>query len=301
VTGDLRTAAASPIQEDLTATGTAPAFPPPLPTEPLQQSPPDPAGLPGPGHRLGDFELLAVLGTGSFATVFLARQLSLGRQVALKVSANRGQEARTLASLEHDHIVRVFAEAVDAEHDLRLLCMQYIPGTTLERVIRALAKRDRREWGGRAIQEAVDELSSHPTPLDPAALRDRQFLADCDFVEAACWIGARVAEALAHAHGQGVFHRDVKPANILLNRYGRPLLADFNIAFAGRSAPGPAGPGFGGTLAYMAPEHLDAFNASGPTPPDAVDQRSDVYSLGVVLFQLLTGRLPFEPPGNQGR
>jgi serine/threonine protein kinase len=62
-----------------------------------------------------------VLGTGSFAKVFLARQLSLGREVALKVSANRGQEARTLASLEHDHIARVFAKAVDPEHDLRLL------------------------------------------------------------------------------------------------------------------------------------------------------------------------------------
>jgi len=71
-----------------------------------------------------------------------------------------------------------------------------------------------------------------------ACPRDREFLADCDLVEAACWIGARLAEALAHAHGQGVLHRDVKPANILLNRYGRPFLADFNIAFAGRAAPG---------------------------------------------------------------
>ena len=104
-----------------------------------------------------------------------------------------------------------------------------------------------------------------------------------------------MAEALAHAHGQGVFHRDVKPANILINCYGRPLLADFNIAFAGRSAPGPAGQFFGGTLAYMAPEHL-VPQRRRPHAPEAVDQRSDVYSLGVVLFQLLTGRLPFKHP-----
>src|SRR5215469_3519628 len=118
VTGDPRTTAAPPLQGNPTATGTAPAFPPPLPTGPMQASSPPPAGFPGPGHRLGDFERLAVLGTGSFARVFLARQLSLGRQVALKVSANRGQEARTLAGLEHDHIVRVFSEAVDGEHGL---------------------------------------------------------------------------------------------------------------------------------------------------------------------------------------
>src|SRR5690242_20011362 len=121
--GEVGTVAASSVEVDPTTTGMAPTFPPTLPTAPVQESL-HLLGLPGPGHRLGDFELLSVLGTGSFAKVFLARQLSLGRQVALKVSANRGQEARTLAGLEHDHIVRVFAEAVDAEHDLRLLCMQ---------------------------------------------------------------------------------------------------------------------------------------------------------------------------------
>jgi eukaryotic-like serine/threonine-protein kinase len=81
-------------------------------------------GLPGPGQRLDDFDLVRVLGAGSFAKVFLARQVSLGRHVALKVSLNRGNEARTLASLEHDHIVRVFSEVVDSQRDLRMLCMQ---------------------------------------------------------------------------------------------------------------------------------------------------------------------------------
>src|SRR5262249_5520868 len=113
-----------------------------------------------------------------------------------------------------------------------------------------------------------------------------------DFVEAVCWLGARLAEALAHAHGKGILHRDIKPANILLNRYGRPLLADFNVAFDAQRTPGPGG-GLGGTLAYMAPEHLDAFDPAGDTPAEAVDERSDVYPRGVVLFELLTGRLPF--------
>jgi serine/threonine protein kinase len=256
----------------------------------------EPMGLPRAGQRLDDFELLELLGAGSFARVFLARQVSLGRQVALKVSLNRGQEARTLASLEHDHIVRVFSEVVDAPRDLRLLCMQYVPGTTLERVIDALARLPVEQRSGQALLDAVDRLSSAPATLDLAALRDREVLSRLDLVETVCWVGARLAEALAHAHGLGVLHRDIKPANILVNRYGRPLLADFNLA-------GPVGGGqaFGGTLAYMAPEHLDAFNAANCTPESAVDARSDIYSLGVVLYELYTGHLPFGPVVPLGR
>ncbi len=253
--------------------------------------PPDLLGLPLPGQKLGDFELISVLGTGAFARVYLARQVSLGRQVALKVSRNRGQEARTLAQLEHDHIVHIFSEVVESERDLRLLCMQYVPGTTLEKVLEALAPRGSGGWDGRAFLEAVDALSRQVAPLDLAALRDRELLADSDNVEAGCWLGARLAEALAHAHALGVLHRDVKPANVLVNRYGRPLLADFNVASRPRDEEGP----MGGTLAYMAPEHLDAMRPDAEVHPEAVDARADVYSLGVVLFQLFAGRLPFDP------
>src|SRR5437660_1543260 len=80
------------------------------------------------------------------------------------------------------------------------------------------------------------------------------------------WRGAGRGEALAHARGRGVLPRDIKPANILLSRYGRPLLADFNIAFDAHRARGGEAE-IGGTLAYMAPEHLDAFNPEGDTPP----------------------------------
>jgi serine/threonine protein kinase len=291
-------------------------------------------------QRLGDFEILRLLGAGSFARVYLARQVSLDRLVALKVSGldenkpgsahlveQAGSEARALAALEHDHIVRVFSEMVDAQRDLRLLCMQYIPGTTLARVVSYLAQRPQEEWSGRAILDAIDRASFHPVDLDPAALRDRELLAGSDFVEAVCWVGARLAEALAYAHGRSVLHRDIKPANILLNRYGRPLLADFNLALDAQHMLGGRGETFGGTLDYMAPEHLDAFRAvyagqrsgvrsqepgvrgQGPTDeaeralaptavvlpgegPEAVDERSDLYALGVVLFELLTGQLP---------
>src|SRR5262245_26215562 len=197
-----------------------------------------------------DFELLRVLGEGSFGKVYLARQVSLDRQVAVKISANRGSEARTLASLEHDHIVHVFSETIDLKCNQRVLCMQYVPGTTLERIIDALNKREPNSWSGQGVLDAIDSLSQNPAVFHPAALRDRQLLAESDYFQAVCWFGARLAEALDYAHSQGVLHRDVKPANILVNQYGRPLLADFNISHQA-AQPVRADDVFGGTLGYM--------------------------------------------------
>lgn len=277
-------------------TGKAPPFR--TPGQRPAVGPNDLYGLPPPGARLGDFELMRVLGAGAFARVYLAKQVSLGRLVALKVSRNRGQEARTLAILEHDHIVRVFSESVDVERDFRLLCMQYVAGTTLERLIGEMSQRPVAERNGRLLLDLIDKTATDPAALDLGALRDREALGGMDLVEAVCWMGARLAEALAHAHGQKVLHRDIKPANILINRYGRPLLADFNISSA--QTNDPAQQVFGGTVAYMAPEHLDAFNTDDFTPQDAVDVRSDIWGLGAVLYELLTGQLPYPVPPIEG-
>src|SRR5438105_5445421 len=117
----------------------APTFRAPAEGVPANQAP----AFPAPGQRIDDFELLRMLGEGAFGKVFLARQISLDRQVALKVTANWGNEARTLASLEHDCIVHVFSEMVDRQSNLRLMCMQYVPGTTLQEIIRGLENRPR--------------------------------------------------------------------------------------------------------------------------------------------------------------
>jgi serine/threonine protein kinase len=247
-----------------------------------------------------------MLGRGAFGHVYLARQLSLDRLVGLKVSANRGSEGRTMARLEHQHIVQVFSEKVDPDFNQRLLCMQLVPGLGLEKLIDVLhathagSRSDGPpEWTGAELLAIIDRSASLPAELDPSALHDREALARMDAVEATAWFGARLAEALDFAHHHGVLHRDIKPANILVNPYGRPMLADFNISSQPVGSESSGEEMFGGTFAYMSPEHLDAFNPGDPTQPEAVTARSDIYSLGLVLQQLLEGRIVFAMPDPQ--
>ena len=143
-------------------------------------------------------------------------------------------------------------------------------------------------------------LSDLPTPEreEPS----RQFLRGASAIQAAVWIVARLAEGLEHAHSRGLLHRDLKPSNILLAADGTPMLLDFNLAVE-NPVGSPEGEihraMVGGTLPYMSPEHIDAFNPCGTTPAYAVDERSDIYALGLIFFELLAGVPPFPdpPPG----
>lgn len=287
--------------EDLSQTGMAPSFhvvrdapPPPAPVGPAAIE------FPAPGETVDDFRLLEVLGEGAFGKVYLAEQLSLGRRVALKITADRGEEARTMASVDHESIVRVFSETRDEENGTRLICMQYIPGPTLAGVIGHLRRYDPSRWGGELFLQAIDILSRGSTTLDPVALRDRELLRRLDFSGVVAWIGARLAEALHFAHTRGVLHRDLKPANIILDQYGRPYLADFSLSLQTGRVEAGSDSLFGGTLAYMAPEHLEAFSPYHEGDPDRVDERSDLYGLVLVLHELWTGRRAFEPRRDEG-
>ncbi len=127
----------------------------------------------------------------------------------------------------------------------------------------------------------------------------RQFLSRASAVHAAVWIVARLAEGLDHAHSRGLLHRDLKPANILLAADGTPMLLDFNLAAENRPEPSEGEIRralIGGTLPYMAPEHLDAFDPRGTTSPESVDERADIYALGLILFEMLAGEPPFPAP-----
>jgi serine/threonine protein kinase len=205
------------------------------PTLPVSR-PPDWVSLPdAPVPPLvGDFEIVSKLGEGSFGQVFLARQVSLGRYVALKVvrgqyAGDRG-EGQLLAGLEHDHIVKVFSAFADPASGMHGLCLQYVPGADLGVVIRRVYEGGRVPESGRALLAALDAARRGDPGFDPAALRDREALATDDFAQAVCRIGGRLAEALAFAHANGVLHCDIKPGNILLTPYGRPISTWRSIA-----------------------------------------------------------------------
>lgn len=268
-------------------------FLPSLPV-PLASPPPatnnDPLALVA-GQQIEDFHIVATLGRGGFGAVYLAWQVSLSRQIALKIAPSIGQEGRTLARLDHPHIVRVYSESL--RQGMRLLCMQYVPSAALDDLLDRLAEK-KDSWTGADVLSAIDASLPVAAEFDPEQLADRQKLSELDHADAVCWIVSRLADALAHAHRHDVVHRDLKPGNVLISQYGRPMLVDFNLANILKDE-GLDSHVFGGTLPYMAPEHLDAYNPEDPTQPDAVTQKADLYSLGVILYELFKGRPPFPP------
>ena len=237
------------------------------------------------GDQIGDFRILRLLGRGGFGAVYLARELTLDRLVAVKVVLPHGQrassgEGRNLARLKHPGIVGVFGEAHDKRSGCSLLWMQFVDGCNLASLIEQLHQQDREEdWN------ELDLLRL----LDPSEFqdRDRPQRATRSSVETVCRIGRQLAEALSHAHQSGISHRDIKPANILMQRDGTPLLADFNLA---DDANDDHELESGGTIAYMPPEQFAHCLDRG----EAYDAcRADIYALGLVLWELATGSRPF--------
>jgi serine/threonine protein kinase len=130
-----------------------------------------------------------------------------------------------------------------------------------------------------------------PTPRSLGIL---EMLKKLSHVDAVLWMISRLAEGLAHAHERGILHLDLKPANVLLTDEGQPMLLDFNLARDTKCPLDRTGPLIGGTLSYMSPEHLRAFRREDVT----VDARSDIYSLGMLFYEMLTGRPTF--PSHDG-
>jgi len=207
------------------------------------------------GQQLGQYILLSKLGTGGMAAVYRARQLSIERDVAVKVIESNladnpelvrrfEREARTIAVLNHPYILKVFD--FGRQGDILYLAMELHPGGNLSTLI-----------------------SSRQLTTQHALLLMDQ-----------------IAEALDYAHAQGIVHRDLKPQNVLIDSTGNAMLSDFGIAKAlqGESTMLTHAGSVMGTPAYMAPEQWQSVN---------VDARADLYAFGILIYEMLSGRVPF--------
>jgi serine/threonine protein kinase len=250
-----------------------------------------------PGEQLDDFDLLTRLGSGAFANVFLARQRSMQRIVALKISADKGTEGQTLAQLDHPHIVRVYDQRRLPERKLRLLYMQYAPGGSLQDVVYRVRRTVPQDRKGKLLVDAVDESLDRAGYSPPESSASRRRLAAASWPETVCRIGIQLAQALDYAHHRGILHRDVKPANVLLTADCTAKLADFNISFSSQLEGSTPAAYFGGSLAYMSPEQLEACNPEHERTPASLDGRADLFSLAAMLWELLYGKRAFREEG----
>lgn len=210
-----------------------------------------------PGTKLGQYEIIELIGKGGMGVVYKARQLTLDRIVALKIlspslSKNSEflerfhREAKVLAELNHPNIVSIYDKGI--ENDMVFFVMEYVDGVSLRKLI-------------------SDKV------LSP---------------EEALKLVPQMCDALDYAHSQGIVHRDIKPENILIDKKGRVKITDFGIAriIQGTQAASSLTQTdiTMGTYDYMAPEQR--------LNPKIVDQRADIYSMGVIIYEMLTGELP---------
>jgi serine/threonine protein kinase/predicted esterase/Tfp pilus assembly protein PilF len=260
-------------------------------------------------HRILDF-----LGEGGMGAVYLGVDDRLGRRVAIKVGhaghVGRGssaaslrsrarfdREIRAVAQLEHPGIVRIYDVG---ESDGRpYFTMEFVEGVTLARIIEELCERKVAfEQLSTAVLREIVESSARPPdsrpgdsrPGDPRAGSSSESSAwGATYVETVCRWVVEIADALAHAHAHSIVHRDVKPSNVMVRRDGRAKLFDLGLARMDDQPALTRSGDLAGSPYYMSPEQVSG-------PQERVDRRTDVYSLGVTLYELLTLRRPFEGP-----
>lgn len=265
---------------------------------------------------LGDFHIIREVGRGGMGVVYEAEQRSLGRRVALKVlpfaaalDDKRLQrfknEAQAAAQLHHGHIVPVYA--VGCERGIHYYAMQFIDGQTLAGIIAELRQFSTGKSAppsggaggssagpvvntGSATTVSPPPLSNTPQSASPAAETGRQWAAALSterssrspaFFQTVAKLGRQAAEALEHAHQVGVIHRDIKPSNLLLDAAGNLWVTDFGLAHCQSHDSLTMTGDIVGTLRYMSPEQTLG-------KPATLDHRTDIYSLGVTLYELVT-------------
>lgn len=260
-----------------------------------------------PLATLGDFRIVRELGRGGMGVVYEAEQLSVGRKVALKVLpyaamldkrqiARFQNEARAAATLEHPHIVPVYF--VGNERGVYYYAMRLIDGRNLAEVMGELRGAQDSDAplsqiasqltnrSAASVEAPAEEVAKAETVREQTHNASTNFTSDDGerrgvYFESVARLGVQMAEALEYAHSHGIIHRDVKPANIMLDSLGDAWITDFGLARIESDAGMTMTGDLVGTLRYMAPEQTLAQRIT-------VDHRSDVYSLGATLYELLT-------------
>jgi serine/threonine protein kinase len=276
------------------------------------------------GVRIGDFEIEGQVGAGGMGIVYRARQLSLDRVVALKIlgpaldseegKARFRREAQAVAKLSHPGIATIyfigqdqqicffameFINGVSLRQVMDRLIAQKNPGLTMESVVRELMPSIR--VGAFAVErfdEPTEAYASLPEFEAPKAnCEPREGLVipvvrSATYIVRCCEIARDVAKALSHAHERAVVHRDIKPENLLLDGAGKVHVVDFGLARFYEDMTLTNTGSLVGTPMYMSPEQV-----SGRLE---IDHRTDVYSLGLVLYEMLTLRRPIEAATREG-
>lgn len=242
---------------------------------------------PKPGDVLRNLSLVAELGRGSFSRVFLARNVALGgRLVVVKVHRGSSREAENLGKLVHDNIVPVtFAEHASDE-EFSLLHMPFLGRATLGHVLRRLWRDGRRPRRASEILAAIHE--SRETMDDVNGMRPDPRWLKASYLDGILAIALQIVEGVAHAHRMGILHLDLKPSNVLITESGCPKVLDFNLSVDRESQHLR----LGGTPPYMSPEQTNCFLMGEHA--SVVDERADVYALGVMLHEMLCGKRPID-------
>jgi tetratricopeptide (TPR) repeat protein len=246
------------------------------------------------GQKLGDFEIVKLIGRGGMGAVFLARQISLDRDVALKVvsdiSGARGKslerfkrEAKVLAKISHPNIVPIYE--VGEQGPYSYFAMEHIKGVSLDKILTSIRNAkpgDKASDIMRKCLETQAEVYEGKKQTDSGTVAE----INTSYIVNISKIIVNIASALDYAHKRGILHRDIKPSNILIDSNGTPKLVDFGLARVETQQTITISGEFFGTPNYVSPEQINK--------PETVDCRSDVYSLAATYYECLTLHPPFE-------